>query len=89
MQFSSIQNSKSGYQKCLRVGHWNLNGIISKQFGNKLEMQEVYDKAKNLICSGSAKLIYCRKIKIFIRVENMVNAVTTPAGGFQFILRTI
>ena len=46
MQFSSIQNSKSGYQKCLRVGHWNLNGIISKQFGNKLEMQEVYDKVK-------------------------------------------
>ena len=46
MQFSSFQNSKSGYQKCLRVGHWNLNGIISKQFGNKLEMQEVYDKVK-------------------------------------------
>ena len=46
MQFSSFQNSKSSYQKCLRVRHWNLNGIISKRFGNKLEMQEVYDKVK-------------------------------------------
>ena len=28
-------------------------------------------------------------IKTFIPIENMVNAVTTAAGGFQFILRTI
>ena len=52
MQFSSIQKSKSDNQKCLRVGHWNLNGIISKQFGNKLEMQEVYDKVKKFDLFG-------------------------------------
>ena len=90
MQFSSIQNSKSGYHKCLRIGHWNLNGIISKQFGNKLECKKFMIRSNNLICSGSAKLIYCRKmesnltyIKIFIRIENMVNAVTTAAGDFN------
>ena len=38
MTFSRIQNSKSGNQECMRVGHWNLNGLISKQFGNKLEL---------------------------------------------------
>ena len=96
MQFSSIQNSKSGYQKCLRVGHWNLNGIISKQFGNKLEMQEVYDKVKKSDLFGVSETHLLPKngkqldlYQDFIRIENMVNAVTTAAGGFQFILRTI
>ena len=52
MQFSSIPNSKSGYLNCMRIGHWNLNGIISKQFGNKLELQEVFDKVKQFDLFG-------------------------------------
>ena len=70
--------------------------ITYVQFGNKLEMQEVYDKVKQFDLFGvsethllpkNGKHLTC--IKIFIRIENMVNAVTTAAGGFQFILRTI
>ena len=96
MQFSSIQNSKSGYQKYLRVGHWNLNGIISKQFGNKLEMQEVYDKVKQFDLFGVSETHLLAKngkqldlYQDFHSYRKHGKRRTTAAGGFQFILRTI
>ena len=96
MTFSRIQSSKSGNQKCMRVGHWNLNGLISKQFGNKLELREVFVRSSSLICSGLAKLIYCptmggnlTRFKIFTHTENIVNAITMAAEEYQFILRII
>ena len=55
MTFSRIQSSKSGNQKCMRVGHWNLNGLISKQFGNRLELREVFDKVKQFDLFGVSK----------------------------------
>ena len=101
MQFSSIQNSKSGYQKCLRVGHWNLNGIISKQFGNKLEMQEVYDKVKkfdlfrvsetHLLPKNGKQLDLYQDFHSYRKHGKRHNYSSGGGGGggVQFILRTI
>ena len=60
-------------------------------------MQEVYDKVKQFDLFGVSKTHLLPKkmesnltcIKIFIRIENMVNTVTMAAGGFQFELRII
>ena len=52
LQFSRTQSDKSGYKNCLQIGHWNLNGLILKQFGNKLELREVFDKVGNFDVFG-------------------------------------
>lgn len=31
----------------IQLGHWNLNGVMSKQFGNKLELDEVLNTINN------------------------------------------
>ena len=38
----------------MSVGHWNLNCLISKQFGNKLELREVFNKVKQFDLFGDS-----------------------------------
>ena len=96
MQFFSIQNSKSGYLKCMRIGHWNLNGIISKQFGNKLELQDVFDKVKQFDSFGVSETHLLPKngkqldlYQYFHSHRNYGKHRNYGSGGFQFTLRII
>ena len=41
MTVSNIACGSFTLNRRLQVGHWNLNGLMSKQFGSKLELDEV------------------------------------------------
>lgn len=41
MTVSNIACGSFAFKHRLQVGHWNLNGSMSKQFGSKLELDEV------------------------------------------------
>ena len=36
------------HKKRIVISHWNLTGLISKHFGNKLELKEVFNKIKQI-----------------------------------------
>lgn len=52
MQYSQVNRDTSINKQCLKIGHWNLNGIMSKQLGYKLEQREVFNMVQNFDIFG-------------------------------------